>query len=157
MKVKFTTIDTFFDQKMEVVYKKILSQPNAAQIKLKPSDLVLDYLYGCYLACNTPWVLVDYVLIPMNVGKHWILAWFDIKRRSQFVYNSLRTAVGKVMSEMKRMIAVISFMLTLSNFYVKRPKVDLYPFFIKAKIWMRCLIPSLLMDFLSKKNGNWFY
>ena len=109
MKVKCTTTDTFFDQKMEAIYKQILNQLNAAKIKLKPSNLVLDYPCGCYLACTTPWVLVDHVLIPMNVGEHWILAWFDIKRRSLFVYNSLRSADndGKV------------YMLMLSEFYVK--------------------------------------
>ena len=55
---------------MEAIYKKILSQPNAAEIKLNPLDLVLDYPYGCYLAYNTPWVLVDHVLIPMNVREY---------------------------------------------------------------------------------------
>ena len=135
MKVKFTTTNTFFNQKMKAIYKKILSQPNATQIKLKPSDLVLDYPYRCYLACNTPWVLVDHVLIPMNVGKHWILARFDIKMRSLFIYNSLRSTIndGKVMSEMKRMAIVIPYMLMLSNFYVKRPKVDLVSPFYKDK------------------------
>ena len=120
---------------MEVVYKKILSQPNAAEIKLNPSDLVLDYPYGCYLACNTPWVLVDHVLIPMNVGEHWILARFDIKRRSLFVYNSLRSGVNddKVMADLKRMTVVIPYMLMLSDFYVKRPKVDLVSPFYKDK------------------------
>ena len=74
IQVKFTTVDTYFDQKIEVAHRKILSQPYAEVIKLKPSDLVQDHPYGCYLPGNIPWVLVDYVLIPMNVGDHWILA-----------------------------------------------------------------------------------
>ena len=104
VKVKFTTTDTFFDQKIEGVYKKILSQPNAEEIKLKSSDLVQDYPYGCYLSCNTPWVLVDHVLIPMNVGER-----FDIKMRTLFVYNSFRSGVEdtKVMVHMQRMSVVI--------------------------------------------------
>ena len=85
IKVKFTTTDTYFDQKIEVVYKRILSQPYAAIIKLKPSDHVQDYPFGCYFSCNIPWVLVDQVLIPINVGDHWILARLDIKRRAPFV------------------------------------------------------------------------
>ena len=127
MKVKFTTTDMFFDQRIEGVYKKILSQPNADEIKLKSSDFVLDYPYGCYLYCNTPWVLVDHVLIPMNVGEHWILARFDIKHRTLFVYNSFRRGVedSKVMEHMHRMTVVIPYLLMLSDFYDKRPKVDL--------------------------------
>ena len=121
-----------FRSKNEGVYKKILSQPNAEEIKLKSSDFVLDYPYGCYLSCNTPWVLVDHVLIPMNVGEHWILARFDIKQRTLFVYNSFRRGVedSKVMVHMQRMTVVIPHLLMLSDFYDKRPKVDLnYPFY----------------------------
>ena len=89
IKVKFTRRNKCFDQKIEVMYKRILSQPYDEIIKLKPYDLVQDYFFGCYLYCNIPWVLLDYVLIPMNIGKHWILACFDIKKRAIFVYNSM--------------------------------------------------------------------
>ena len=152
MNIKCTTTDTFFDQKIEAIYRKILSQPNVAQIKLKSSDLVLDYPYRCYLACNTPWVLVDHVLIPINVGEHWILVRFDIKR-SLFVYNSLRSAVNdsKVMSEMKRMVVVILYMLILSNFYVKRPKVDLVSLYYKGKD-LDAPLDIFLVDGLSQQK-----
>ena len=94
-----------------------------------------DYLYDCYLSCNTLWVLVDYVLILMNVAEHWILDRFDIKIRALFVYNSLRSGVddAKVMCEMQRMTVVIPYILLLSNFYSKQSKVDLNSLYYKDK------------------------
>ena len=69
-------------------------------------------------------VLVDHILIPMNVGEHWIIAQFDIKMRTLFVYNSIRSGVddAKVMVHMQRMSVVIPHLLMLSD---KQPKVDL--------------------------------
>ena len=71
----------------------------------------------------------------LNCGEHWILARFDIKRRALFVYNSLRSGVddAKVMCEMQRMTVVIPYLLMLSDFYDKRPKVDLNSLFYKDK------------------------
>ena len=43
------------------------------------------------------------------------------------MYNSLRSGIdyAKVMCEMQRMTVVIPYLLLLSDFYDKRPKVDL--------------------------------
>ena len=140
---------------MEGVYKKILSHPYVAEIKLKPLDLVQDYPHSCYLSCNIPWVLVDYVLIPMNVGEHWILARFDIKRRALLVYNSLRNGVddAKVMCEMQRMALVISYILLLSDFYDKHLKVDLnFPYY-KNKV-ENAALDIFFVDWLPQQT-NW--
>ena len=136
VKVKFTMMDTFCDQKTKGASNRILSHPYADIIKMEPSDLVQDYPHGCYLACNTPWVLVDHVLIMMNVGEHWILTRFDIKRRALFVYNSLRSGVddAMMMCEMQRMTVVIAYLLLLLDFYDKCPKVDLNSPYYKNKV-----------------------
>ena len=127
VKVKFTTTYTYFDQKIEVVCRRILSQPYAEIIKLKQYDLVQNYPYGCYLACNILWVLVDHILMPMNVCDHCILARFDIKRTILFVYNSLRSGFddAKVNCDLQRMAVVLSYLLLLPDFYDKCSKVDL--------------------------------
>ena len=52
-----------------------------------------------------------------------------------FVYISLRNGVddAKVMCEIQRMTVVIPYLLMLSDFYDKRPKVDLNSLFYKDK------------------------
>ena len=79
-----------------------------------------------YLGTLHRFVMVDHVLIPMNVGQHWILARFDIKCWALFVYNSLRSGVddAKVMCEMQWMAVVIPYLLMLPYFYDKQSKVD---------------------------------
>ena len=142
---------------MEGVYKRILSHPYVDIIKLKPSDLVQDYPHGCYLACNTPWVLVDHVLILMNVEEHWILARFDIKRMALFRYNSLRSGVdgAKVMCEMQRMAVIIPYLLLVSDFYNNRPKVDLKSTYYINKV-EDATFDIFFVDGLPKRTGNWF-
>ena len=51
------------------------------------------------------------------------------------MYNSLRSRVDdvKVMCEMQRMTVVIPYLLLLSDFYDKRPKVDLNSPYYKDK------------------------
>ena len=80
--------------------------------------------------------MVDHVLIPMNVGPHWILARFDIKMRVFFVYNSLRSVVddAKVTCEMQRMAVVIPYLVMLADFYEKRWEVDLNSLYDKEKV-----------------------
>ena len=121
---------------MEGVCKKILSHPYASKIKLKLSDLVQDYPNGCYLSCNTPWVLVDHVIIPMNVGEHWIMDRFDVKKRALFVFNYLRSGVdnAKVICEMQRKTVVIPYLLNLYDFYYKCSKWTITPRIIRTKM-----------------------
>ena len=50
-----------------------------------------DYVIGEHMKCNTPWVDVDFVYIPMQIGvmEHWVLLVLEVSKRSFTLYDSL--------------------------------------------------------------------
>ena len=74
------------------------------------------------------------------------------------MYNSLRSEVddAKVMCEIQRMAVAIPYLLMLSDFYDKQPKVDLNSPFYKDKELDTLLDIFFVDGLLNRQNDNCF-
>lgn len=85
---KGMTTDSFFSSMIRFAYKACEDDISA----IANFTSLMQYVNGDYIHCNTSWSAIDHVLIPimMETKVHWILADFDIKDRTLYVYNSSR-------------------------------------------------------------------
>ncbi|KAF4382021.1 hypothetical protein G4B88_006653 [Cannabis sativa] len=125
---RITTTDCLFDQVMWNSYNQFLkSGSNPSKIDF--DNVILRYIVGEYLFCNTPWVLTDHVLIYVNIQKqkHWILVHFDIKERMLNVYNSMSGALNKkrALDHVKAYSTMLPFYLEYLDVYSSRPDLNL--------------------------------
>ena len=79
------------------------------------------------MSCNTSWIFVDHVLIPifMEKEKHWILGHFILKDSVIMVYNSMGTPTidRVVMGALEPILLLLPYFLELVGFY-DRPHID---------------------------------
>ncbi|KAM6587892.1 hypothetical protein CsatA_010497 [Cannabis sativa] len=77
---------------------------------------------------SKPWLLLDYVLIPVNVASlaHFIVIIFDIKNRCLKVCNSLSVGKFKNLNNFVKTFAVmIPILLAQVGFYGRRKDIDM--------------------------------
>ncbi|XP_062089013.1 uncharacterized protein LOC133795576 [Humulus lupulus] len=88
--LKFTTTDTTFQKRIEVIYDSFLKK-NRDHGVMNRNHVVAEVMMGFGLSCNKYWLQVDHVLFPIFVKneKHWILAILSFKDRLIHVYNTL--------------------------------------------------------------------
>lgn len=86
---KFTTTDSNFCKYIQEGWETF--QKSGEQYDWGQLGTCRDYVIGGHIKCNTPWVDVDFVYIPMQIGlmEHWILLLLDVCERSVALYDSL--------------------------------------------------------------------
>ncbi|PON58069.1 Ulp1 protease family, C-terminal catalytic domain containing protein [Trema orientale] len=92
-------------------------------------DIIVEYILGYYMHCNTPWIDVDHVLMPVHVDsmEHWILVHFDVHNRCLNIFYSLQGKLneGKALRTIKRFSFLLPYFLELVGFFSARKDLNL--------------------------------
>jgi len=86
-----------------------------------------EYVLGFYILCNTPWVFVDYVLMPINVKDawHWVLGVLSLHDGCIYVYDSIRSSRHDVVvhKTLNSFAVMIPLLLNTTTFYKQRSDI----------------------------------
>ncbi|KAL6581019.1 hypothetical protein OROMI_006942 [Orobanche minor] len=129
VRVKVTTVDSWFHVKLTTLYNEFYEKGNDRAVLMGATD-IREYISGYLMCLNTPWVDVEYVLIPINMDNpgHWFLFVFDVHRRCLVVYNTLeqgRKAIqDRILSVCQPYVVGLPIILAGCNFWGTRNDVD---------------------------------
>ncbi|PHU30583.1 hypothetical protein BC332_02676 [Capsicum chinense] len=87
---------------------------------------IVEYIIGFKLHASVPWHTVDYMFIPVNIGRiHWVLIVLSFNDRCLYVYDSLSSTRldASVSLEVKKLSELLPTYLTISDFYKKKLEV----------------------------------
>ncbi|KAL6581334.1 hypothetical protein OROMI_007257 [Orobanche minor] len=127
--VKVTIVDSWFHVKLTTLYNEFCEKGNDRAVLMGDTD-IREYISGYLMCLNTPWVDVEYVLIPINMDNpgHWFLLVFDVHRRCLVVYNTLeqgRKAIqDRILSVCQPYVVGLPIILAGCNFWGTRNDVD---------------------------------
>ncbi|XP_062080672.1 uncharacterized protein LOC133785456 [Humulus lupulus] len=87
--LKFTTTDTTFQKRIEVIYDSFLKKNRDHEV-MNCNHVVAEVMMGFGLSRNKSWLQVDHDLFPILVKNenHWLLAILSFKDRLIHVYNT---------------------------------------------------------------------
>ncbi|KAM3283198.1 hypothetical protein P3S67_026843 [Capsicum chacoense] len=123
--IRFTTTNFLFAVKVKSLHDFWIDN-NKDYGVLYPDHEIAAYILGFYMPCNDPWHTVDYILIPICVYGHWILAILSFKDRIIYVYDSMRGARhdAKIRSAVEPFAIVIPYFLSSTDFYRKKQDLN---------------------------------
>ncbi|KAF3674049.1 Peptidyl-prolyl cis-trans isomerase PASTICCINO1 [Capsicum annuum] len=123
--IRFTTTNFLFAVKVKSLHDFWIDN-NKDYGVLYPDHEIAAYILGFYMPCNDPWHIVDYILIPICVYGHWILAILSFKDRIIYIYDSMRGARhdAKIRSAVEPFAIVIPYFLSSTDFYRKKQDLN---------------------------------
>ncbi|PON95154.1 Ulp1 protease family, C-terminal catalytic domain containing protein [Trema orientale] len=90
--------------------------------------VVAEYMSGYKMHCNTCWLNVDHVLIPiyMEEEKHWVLGHLSLRDRCIYVYNSLHSENidERVEKALEPFCVLLPYFLSLIGFFDSQKDID---------------------------------
>ncbi|OIT06322.1 hypothetical protein A4A49_61399 [Nicotiana attenuata] len=88
-----------------------------------------EYVLGFYILGNTPWVSVDYVLMPINVKEawHWVLGVLSLHTGCIYIYDSIRSSRHDVVvhKALNSFAVMIPLLLNTTTFYQQRSDITM--------------------------------
>ncbi|KAF3679459.1 hypothetical protein FXO38_02756 [Capsicum annuum] len=84
---------------------------------------IVEYIIGFKLHASVPWHTVDYMFIPVNIGRiYWVLIVLSFNDRCLYVYDSLSSTCldASVSLEVKKLSELLPTYLTIFDFYKKK-------------------------------------
>nr|XP_016452942.1 PREDICTED: uncharacterized protein LOC107777439 [Nicotiana tabacum] len=126
--IRMTTTDNYFSSIIEEVYNKsIKDSMNAKNQIFDMIKKLREYVLGFYILCNTPWVFVDYVLMPINVkyAWHWVLGVLSLHDCCIYIYDSMRSPGHDVVihKALHSFAVMIPLLLNTTTFYQQRSDI----------------------------------
>ncbi|OIS98193.1 hypothetical protein A4A49_62413, partial [Nicotiana attenuata] len=86
-----------------------------------------EYVLGFNILCNTNWLFVHYVLMPINIKDawHWVLGVLSLHDGCIYVYDSIRSSRHDAVVDkaLNSFAVMISLLLNTTTFYKQRSDI----------------------------------
>lgn len=119
---RFTCTDCCIKTRVEEVFKLYEARNRDGSVVSK-DDVVSEYIMGFRLRANTPWIHVDYVMMPIHIREknHWVLVIVSFMDRCIWVYDSLHGRNGGcnvvVRGVVQKFTVILPLYLSATDFY----------------------------------------
>ncbi|POO01318.1 Ulp1 protease family, C-terminal catalytic domain containing protein, partial [Trema orientale] len=98
--MRVTSTDSQFDLNLQSLYKLYVKKDYDTSV-VNMEHVVAEYMSGYKMHCNTCWLNVDHVLIPiyMEEEKHWVLGHLSLRDRCMYIIHYI---VKILMKELRK-------------------------------------------------------